>query len=279
MQSNALAKITGLSGNQIPNTGYIQTRLNAGGVLDMNGNSETLDMLGMTNGVLRNGASASTSTLTIVGTTGVHPTNAVTLNGVSNVFDVPPADAVLTVAAIVNGNGSLVKTGLGTVSLSQSNYYTGDTTVSNGTLALSFPGLSASSTINVATNATLGTNAVLALNFANSETNAVAALILGGVSKPNGVYNATTDPLYISGTGSLLVTPPINPLAGAILSSLSGSTLSLAWPTNAGWILQSQTNLLSTPWVDVSGSGNVTSTNITIDPASPAMFFRLHRPF
>jgi autotransporter-associated beta strand protein len=244
----------------------------------LNGQNQTLDMLSMTNGVLRNGFSGGNSILTIVGTAGVHPTNAVTLTGLSNVFDVPPADAVLDVSSIVNGSGSLVKTGLGTLSLSQSNYYTGDTTVSNGTLALAFPGLAGTSTVNVATNAALGTNAVLALNFANSETNAVAALILGGVSKPNGVYNATTDPLYITGTGSLQVTPPINPQPGTLQFSVSGSTLSISWPTNSGWILQKETNLLSNAWVDMAGSGSVTSTNITIDPANPTMFFRLRLP-
>lgn len=278
VQSNAVAKITGSSGNQISHTGYILTRLNAGGVLDLNGQAQTLDMLAMTNGVLRNGASATTSTLTIVGTAGVHPTNAVTLDGVTNVFDVPAADAVLNVDSIVNGSGSLVKTGLGALSLLQSNYYTGNTTISDGTLALSFPGLSANSTVNVATNATLGTNAILALNFGDSGTNIVAALVLGGVAKPNGIYNTTTDPLYLTGTGSLQVTPFINPLPGTILFGVSGSALSLSWPTNSGWVLQSETNLSSHAWIDIAGSGSVTSTNIPINPANPTMFFRLRLP-
>jgi len=122
--------------------------------------------------------------------------------------------------------------------------------------------------VTVSTNAALGTNALLTLNFANSETNTVSALILGGVSKPNGVYNATTDPLYLSGAGSLQVTPSINPLPGPIQFGVSGSTLALSWPTNLGWILQSETNLTSNAWFDVANSGNVTSTNITINPAT-----------
>jgi autotransporter-associated beta strand protein len=277
VNANAVAKITGASGNQIAQGNYVEVILNTG-VLDVNGHDEAVDMVSMTNGVLRNGASSTTATLSILGTAGAHATNAVTLTGVSNGFDVPAVDATLNVNSIINGSGSLVKTGLGALSLLQSNYYTGNTTISDGTLALSFPGLSASSTVNVATNPALGVNAVLALNFANSETNAVAALILGGVSKPNGIYNATTDPLYLTGSGSLLVTPAINPLPGPILFNASGSTLSLSWPTNGGWILQSETNLLSNAWVDVAGSGSVTSTNITIDPANPTMFFRLRLP-
>jgi hypothetical protein len=56
----------------------------------------------------------------------------------------------------------------------------------------------------------------------------------------------------------------------------------LAWPTNAGWILQEQTNSLSTGlgtnWVDVPGSESITSTNIAVNPASPSVFYRLHHP-
>jgi len=61
--------------------------------------------------------------------------------------------------------------------------------------------------------------------------------------------------------------------------------VALSWPTNLGWILQSQTNALSTGltvnsngWFDVSGSALVTATNIPINPANPAMFFRLRLP-
>jgi autotransporter-associated beta strand protein len=276
VQSNAVAKITGTSGNQIIHNGYIQTRLNAGGVLDLNSQSQTLDMLSMTNGVLRNGASSTTSTLTIVGTVGVHPTNAVTLTGVSNVFDVPAVDATLNIASIVNGSGSLIKTGLGTVTLMNSNNYTGNVTVSAGTLSTTFPDFANTTTV------TIATNAVLNLNFANSETNAVTALIVDGVSKPNGVYNATTDPLYITGTGSLLVTPPINPLAGTIQFGVSANTLTLSWPTNLGWLLQAQTNSVSvglrTNWVTIPDSAGVTITNFPINPANGAVFYRLAHP-
>lgn len=76
---------------------------------------------------------------------------------------------------------------------------------------------------------------------------------------------------------------PINPLPGPIQFGVSGSTLSLSWPTNAGWILQSQTNSvaagLGTNWVDVSGSSSVTATNITIVPTNATVFYRLRRPF
>jgi autotransporter-associated beta strand protein len=270
-QSNSVVKITGGGGNQIIGTGYIQTRLSSGAVFDLNGQSESLDMLTMTNSTLRNSSVGGNSTLTIVGTAGTHPTNAVTLTGV-NQLDVPDTNAVLTVDSIVNGTGSLVKTGLGAATLMQSNNFTGNLTVGGGTLTITYPDLAATATVVVSN------SAVLNLNFANSETNTVSALVLGGVSKPNGLYNATTDPLYITGMGSLQVTPAVNPLPGTIQFSVSGSTLSLAWPTNSGWILQSETNLSSHAWVDVAGSGGVTATNITVNPTNPTVFFRLRSP-
>ena len=72
---------------------------------------------------------------------------------------------------------------------------------------------------------------------------------------------------------------PINQNPPPILTSLSGNVLSLSWPTNSGWTLQMQTNNLGTGlgtnWVDLPGSTSITSTNITIDPTAPTVFFRL----
>jgi len=82
--------------------------------------------------------------------------------------------------------------------------------------------------------------------------------------------------------GVLTVVSAINPNPPQLQVSVSGSTMTLAWPTNAGWILQQQTNSLSaglgTNWVDVSGSANITSTNITINTAAPTVLFRLKLP-
>jgi hypothetical protein len=64
---------------------------------------------------------------------------------------------------------------------------------------------------------------------------------------------------------------------------VSGGKLTINWPANyQGWILQQQTNTLnvglSTNWVDVAGSANVTSTNLPINPANPVIFYRLRYP-
>ncbi len=64
---------------------------------------------------------------------------------------------------------------------------------------------------------------------------------------------------------------------------VTGNTLSLSWPADhLGWLLQSETNSLSvgisTNWVTVPGSGSVTSTNITVNPLNPTVFYRLMYP-
>ena len=257
------------------NAGGLVT-LGGGSTLDLNGATETIGTLTFNSGTLLNSAPSTAAAL---------PTAAVTLGTGNCVFDVTTADSTLTISN-VTGSGGLILTGLGQLILT-TNSYTGNTTISNGTLVLNFPALATNSTVTINTNATLGTNGVLTLNFASAETNIVAALVLGGVSKPAGVYNTTTDPLYLAGSGNLLVVAlvTINPLPGTLQFSVSGSTLALSWPTNLGWILQTQTNALSVglvnrsnAWFNVPGSELVTSTNITINPANGSQFYRMVHP-
>ena len=65
-----------------------------------------------------------------------------------------------------------------------------------------------------------------------------------------------------------------------VTASVSGKTLTIAWPADhLGWILQAQTNGLSTgQWFDLPGTGTASSAAITINPANPAIFYRLRRP-
>jgi len=279
IQSNALAIITGSSGNQIRNsTGgtAVPVTVSTGGVFDLNGQNQMVDLFVNNNGILRNGAVGTTSALTITNT------STLTLTGTNCGFDAPDSAAVLNINATVTGSGSLVKTGLGTVSLLNSNSYTGSVTVNSGTLTLTYPDLATNATV------TLATGTILNLNYTNGPaTNIVNALVLGGTTQTNGIYNATTAPAYITGSGSLFVGSlvTINPLPGPIQFSVTGSTLALSWPTNLGWILQSQTNALnvglvvnSNVWFDLPGSSSTTSTNIAINPANPTVFYRLRSP-
>lgn len=68
-----------------------------------------------------------------------------------------------------------------------------------------------------------------------------------------------------------------------LTNSYNASThvLSLSWPAGQGWRLQMQTNSLSTGlsnnWIYVT-DGSVSSTNMTVDPSKPTVFFRLRYP-
>jgi len=148
-----------------------------------------------------------------------------------------------TYSGVIAGNVALVENGLGNnLNLAGTNAYTGNTTVNSGTLEVGQPTLAARSTVTVANGATLQ------LDF--SVTNTVAALVLNGVSQPLGVYNNTTTPTYITGSGSLqvAVTGPgvfTNP-TGITGISLNGANIVLtATNGQAGdaYYLLSATNL------------------------------------
>ncbi len=65
-----------------------------------------------------------------------------------------------------------------------------------------------------------------------------------------------------------------------VTASVSGKTLTLAWPADhLGWTLQAQTNGLSSgQWFDVPDTDDVNLVAIPMDPANPAVFYRLARP-
>ncbi len=186
-------------------------------------------------------------------------------------------NSTTTYSGAMFGAGSLIKVGTGTLNLTGANTYTGNTTIIGGILEMAQP---SSATTN--STVTIASGAKLKLDFGSNTGNRVAALVLNGVTQANGVYNAGNTSTYFSGTGNLVVQPiATNPTN--ITFSVSGSTMSLAWPADhLGWILQSQTNSLSTGlgtnWVDVAGSASMLSTNITISPTSPTAFYRLRNP-
>jgi autotransporter-associated beta strand protein len=90
---------------------------------------------------------------------------------------------------------------------------------------------------------------------------------------------------FNSATGvlSVITAPAIAPNPTNLTFNVTGSTLKLNWPPDhEGWILQEQTNGLTTGittnWFDVEGTANVTNTSIIISPANPTVFFRLRHP-
>jgi autotransporter-associated beta strand protein len=245
--------------NQIP-SGVNAGNLNLNGTFDLNGYNQTI-----------NGLEDSSTNGIVDGVSGT-PTLTVGDNDANTEFD----------GVIQNSGGSLslTKIGAGGLYLTANNTYSGNTTVNDGTLEIEQPYLATNSTVTVATGATLQ------LDFA--VTNTVASLKLGGVSYTQGVFNNGTSPSFIAGPGSLLVgsasTLPNTPTN--ITYTISGKNLTISWPSSyLGWILQEQTNALnvgiqtrSNAWFNVPGTASVTSTNLTISPSLPVVFYRLSHP-
>ncbi len=116
--------------------------------------------------------------------------------------------------------------------------------------------------------------------FSGPRNGAFAAVNLP-TNGANSLAYTWTNKLSVDGSIQVLtVTGGVNTNPPPIITSLNGTTLTLSWPTNSGWTLQMQTNRLSTGigtnWVDyVPGTTGITTTNLTVDPAKPAVFFRL----
>jgi len=132
--------------------------------------------------------------------------------------------------------------------------------------------------------------------FANGSSNVFRLFNITG-NTISGAFTSITLPalpgnelwvtnLSLDGSIALVNTSPaINTNPPAMMVSFIGTQLSLGWPTNAGWVLQSQTNPLSggltipsNTWFDVAGSAAITNTVITVNPTNPTVFYRLRLP-
>jgi fibronectin-binding autotransporter adhesin len=84
--------------------------------------------------------------------------------------------------------------------------------------------------------------------------------------------------LAVDGSITALTVPAtVNTNAPVMHVSVSGNTLSLAWPTNLGWTLQTNSVGLSAAnqWFPYAGSSTITNVSITINPAKANVFFRM----
>ena len=181
---------------------------------------------------------------------------------------------------------------------------------SGGTLA---PGSGGSGTLTISGNVTLnaGSTNTFAADGTGPANDAVAAgasVTYGGVLQilPTGTFTAGQNFTLFSGAGaasasnfsslqgspgsglaftftngvlSVVTTGPSGP--ATITNSFNGGVLSLSWPAGQDWRLQMQTNSLTTGlgtnWTYIT-DGSMSSTNLTIDPSKPTVFYRLTNP-
>ena len=109
-----------------------------------------------------------------------------------------------------------------------------------------------------------------------SSTGSTVSGTLGAVAVTGTGAPYSPTPTASTGTGQLvlniggIITPP------TLVSSVSGGVLTFSW--TGAFKLQSQTNNLTTglgtTWFDYPG-GSTSPVNVTVDPASPSVFFRL----
>ena len=214
--NSGLAKITGTGGDQIYDGATVA--LAAGGTFDLNGNSETIGNLSGTGGTVDNTA-ASTTVFLALG------------NGNSNF------------KGTLQNSGAgawlgLIKEGSGTFTLSGANTYTGGTTVSNGTLAVT----TAANAAMVYTN--LG-GATLSITAAGPATSLPMTALVFGSSIPVLTFN-------LGGLRNISV--PLIADSGNV--AMNGNVT-----VNVANVVQSGTNILL-QYNTRSGSGNFVAGSI-----------------
>ena len=200
---------------------------------------------GLGTGSLTVNSSAADNTL--AASNGLTLTNSVVINGGSLSLDSGsfPTDS-WTYAGSLSGAGSIVKTGVGSLSLTGANTYAGSTTISNGTLVLGNASALSSGAVTVAAG-------VLDLN-SQSLTNAITlsgGTVTNGTISTSAAFTATagTFAAPISGTGSLSKT------GSGTLTITAANTYSGGTAVSAGTLVVNNTAGSGT------GSGSLTISN------------------
>ncbi len=173
--------------------------------------------------------SAGTLQIGAGGTSGaISSTSGITNNGT---LAINRSDA-LTVSTIISGTGALRKDGAGTLALTGNNTYTGSTTISAGTLAITANALP------------LTTKLIIdggVVNLTGSTT--IASLWFGTAKQAEGTWGAAgsgashIDNTRFSGSGLIVagaVAAPVNPPTGFSATTYSDVRIDLSWSPTAG---------------------------------------------
>ena len=288
--SLTLANIAGLNG------GSFNLTKTGPGTLILKGNSNSWNSLTISGGTVAFNSAANLSVTSSVsggGNLSQTGTGTVILTG-----DLSALTGNITVSAGTLGG---TFTNAGPVSIE-----------AGGTLA---PGTAAIGTLTLGSDLTLGGNVAVKVNksliqsndfvsvtgiLSSTNSGTLTVTNLGPALAAGNVFTLFSKPLdggtnlAISGggvtwsnnlvnDGSIIVLSTMAAYSTNITATVSSGVLTLSWPTtHLGWILQSQTNSLtsglSTNWVDVAGSEAVASTNLPVSSAIPSVFYRLRHP-
>lgn len=195
---------------------------------------------------------------------GIGTLNGLLLQDSGSTFNVGLPTGVFTVTSNANLSGNITMDLDSTDSPANSELVAQSFTVNSANLTVNNigPGLVNGATFQLFNQAVSGLSVTLPATDPTDTTN----------------YN-WTDNISVNGSitltsGGLPGPPP------TISASVNGHTLTLSWPVaDLGYFLQIQTNSLSkglsTNWVNVPNSQSVTSTNFTLVPTNPCVFFRL----
>lgn len=128
-------------------------------------------------------------------------------------FKVPATSLSATISSAISGSGSLTKEDAGTLILSGTNTYSGDTTILDGELKINSAFLPTTAAV------LISGDGFLNLDFSGSNT--IGTLYINGAPQPVGTYSTGNLADWIGGTGSLTVTAVPEP-AGLALAALGG---------------------------------------------------------
>ncbi len=182
----------------------------------------------------------------------------------------PGAGATTTATLTINGNLTLAGTNVMNVNKD---------TATNDSVALTTGTINYGGTLVISTNLMASTTLGLGDSFQLFSVPAHSGNFTSVVGTPGTGLGWSFNPA----NGKVTVVNSLASNPTNITFNVTGSTMTLSWPTDhLGWLLQSQTNSLTTGlgtnWVDVSGSSAVTSVNLPIVPANPTVFYRLRHP-
>ena len=201
----------------------------SGGIILNDGNKVQINTVsGLGTGTLSLGNSSAGTLGTLTDLSGGQVTNTIDLTS-ARVLTVDTSSGGLNLAGTIQNTGGLTKSGTNTLTLSGTNTYTGTTTVSAGTLAVSN-----SSSLGHGALA-ISSGAKVALN--NSGTARVSSLSFAGSTQANGSWGSTSsiasnkNDTCFSGTGVLGVGPATTTalaLTGGVTPSNLGASLTFS---------------------------------------------------